>query len=81
MLGALQRYTERSNYVHKLLCSLFNMTQYLEKPRPDIVKVSTLRSQVKEMGNIKMVLISQVVNFLISYISPYQDWNALPVNI
>ncbi|XP_063962659.1 protein zyg-11 homolog B-like isoform X1 [Lytechinus pictus] len=39
VLEGLQRYTERPHYVHKLLCFLFNMTQFLEKPRPDIVKI------------------------------------------
>ncbi|XP_038068672.1 protein zyg-11 homolog B-like [Patiria miniata] len=36
---ALHCYGNRPNYVHKLLCSLFNMTLYLEKARPNIIKI------------------------------------------
>ncbi|XP_022109768.1 protein zyg-11 homolog B-like [Acanthaster planci] len=36
---ALRCYGNRPNYVHKLLCSLFNMTLYLEKAKPHIIKL------------------------------------------
>ncbi|XP_071485050.1 protein zyg-11 homolog B-like [Diadema antillarum] len=39
VIEALKRYTDRHDYVHKLLCCLFSMTQFLEKPRPDLVKI------------------------------------------
>ncbi|XP_033636563.1 protein zyg-11 homolog B-like isoform X2 [Asterias rubens] len=39
VVEALRRYGNRPNYVHKLLCSLFNMTLYLEKVWPEIIKI------------------------------------------
>ncbi|XP_071953528.1 protein zyg-11 homolog [Antedon mediterranea] len=39
VLEGLRRYTARAHYVHKLLCGLFNLTQYLSEPRPDIVEL------------------------------------------
>ncbi|XP_033103577.1 protein zyg-11 homolog B-like [Anneissia japonica] len=39
VLEGLRRYTSRGQYVHKLLCGLFSLTQYLSEPRPDIVEL------------------------------------------
>ncbi|XP_077981711.1 protein zyg-11 homolog B-like [Glandiceps talaboti] len=39
VLEALKRYSNRANYMHKTLCTLFNMTQTLDKARVDIVQL------------------------------------------
>nr|XP_002731774.1 PREDICTED: protein zyg-11 homolog B-like [Saccoglossus kowalevskii] len=38
ILEALRRYSSRANYMHKTLCTLFDMTQSLEKARVDMVQ-------------------------------------------
>ncbi|XP_070563133.1 protein zyg-11 homolog B-like isoform X2 [Ptychodera flava] len=39
VLEALRRYSSRANYMHKTLCTLFNMTQALDRARVDMIQL------------------------------------------
>ena len=43
---ALRRYSEREGFVREALFHLFSLTHVMEKPRPDILKVSPHPTEV-----------------------------------